>query len=236
MSGRIKIRTLPLHYNIKKDIPSIPGWAFQKVSLYLQLSYLTDCQVQCNIAVCLIIYQNSSKICPFFSDNTCDSCKRCPRTVRQHMNHTFGRKLLGRGGSVNWPTQSSELNPLDFWLRGFLKALLCSGYLQDLEVWQTRVENVYQEIRAKPGIFERVRNSVRQRAVSWQTEKPHRPCVVEITIIWPTYQQAMALQHMSQRLFNSVSTTHPNSVTSIFAFSAGDATHHPVVYCINHVN
>jgi hypothetical protein len=169
MSGRIKIPTLPLHYNIKNDIPSMPGWAFQKVIYYLQLSYLTDYRVQCNIAVCLMIYQNSSKICPFLSDNACDSCKSFPRTVRQHMNHTFGGQLLGRGGSVNWPTQSSELNPTYFWMRGFLKALLCSGYLQDLEVLQTRVENVCQEIRVQPGIFERVRNSVRLRAVSRHT-------------------------------------------------------------------
>jgi hypothetical protein len=169
MSGRIKIPTLPLYYNIKNDIPSMAGWAFQKVSHSYRLSYLTDYQVQWNISVFLMIYQNSSKICPFFSENTCDSCKSCPRTVRQHMNHTFGGQLLGRGGSVNWPTLSSDLNPLEFWLRVFLNALLCSGSIQDLGVLQTRVENVCQEIREKPRIFERVRNSVRRRAVSWRT-------------------------------------------------------------------
>lgn len=128
MSGPIKTPTLQLHYNIKNDIPSMSEWAFQKVSHYYHLSYLTDYQVQCNIGVRLMIYQNSSKICLFFSDNTCDSTKRCPRTVRQHRNHTFSGQLLGRGGSVNWPTQSPDINPFPFWLRGFLKALLCSGY------------------------------------------------------------------------------------------------------------
>lgn len=48
---------------------------------------------------------------------------------------------------------------------GLPKTLLCSGSIQDVEVLQKRVGNVYQETRVRPGILERVSNSVRQRAV-----------------------------------------------------------------------
>lgn len=127
MFGRIKISTLPLHYNYRK-LFSINVW----VRISESQPILPVVLPQCNIGVCLMTFQKSSMICPFFSGNISDSCKRCPRTVRQYMNHTLGGELLGRGGSVNLPTQSSDLNPLEFWLRGFLKALLCSGSIQDL--------------------------------------------------------------------------------------------------------
>jgi hypothetical protein len=42
-----------------------------------------------------------------------------------------------------------------------------SAPINDLEVLQLRIENAYQEIRAKPGIFDRVRTSVRRRAESY---------------------------------------------------------------------
>jgi hypothetical protein len=64
------------------------------------------------------------------------------RTVRQHLNQTFGEEWIGRGGPVNWP----YLNPLEFWLRGHLKTSVCSAPIIDLEVLQQRVENVCQEI------------------------------------------------------------------------------------------
>jgi hypothetical protein len=38
------------------------------------------------------------------------------RIVRQHLNQTFGEQWIGRGGSVNWPARSPDLNPLDFWV------------------------------------------------------------------------------------------------------------------------
>jgi hypothetical protein len=37
-------------------------------------------------------------------------------TVRKHMNQTFGKQWIGRGGPVSRPSRSSDLNPLEFWL------------------------------------------------------------------------------------------------------------------------
>jgi hypothetical protein len=86
--------------------------------------------------------------------------------VRQHVNQTFGEQWIGLGGPVNRPTRSSDHDPLDVWLWGHLKMLMYSALISNLVVLQQRVENACQEIRVKPGIFDRVRTSVRRRAES----------------------------------------------------------------------
>jgi hypothetical protein len=89
------------------------------------------------------------------------------RTVRQHLNQTFGEKWIGRGGRVNWPARSPNLNPLDFWLWGHLKTLVYSESINDLQVLLQWVENACQEIRVKPGIFDRVATCMRRMAKSF---------------------------------------------------------------------
>jgi hypothetical protein len=71
----------------------------------------------------------------------------------------FRRKVDRSQSSVNWPTQSSGLLAL-----GTLKVSMCSVQISDLEVLHQRVENACQEIL--PGIFDRVRTSVRRRPES----------------------------------------------------------------------
>jgi hypothetical protein len=88
------------------------------------------------------------------------------RTVRQHLSQTFDEQWMRRGGPVDWPARSPDLNPLEFWQLGHLKALVCLVPIIDLEVLQKRVENTCREIRMKPDFFERVRSSLRQRAES----------------------------------------------------------------------
>jgi hypothetical protein len=87
------------------------------------------------------------------------------RIIRQHLNQTFSEQWIGGGGPVNWSARSPGLNPLEFWLWGQLKTLVCSSPINDLEVLQ-RLENVCQEIRVKQRVFDRVRSSVRRRAES----------------------------------------------------------------------
>jgi hypothetical protein len=86
------------------------------------------------------------------------------RIVRHRLIQTFGKQWIGCGGSVNWPERSPDLNPLV--AVGDLQILVYSAPISDLEALEQRVENVYQEIRVKPGIFDRVHTSVRRRAES----------------------------------------------------------------------
>lgn len=41
--------------------------------------------------------------------------------VREMLNRRFPNKWIGRGGPVLWPPRSPDLNPIDFWLWGYLK-------------------------------------------------------------------------------------------------------------------
>jgi hypothetical protein len=60
---------------------------------------------------------------------------------------------IGCGGPVNRLARSPDVNPLDFWLWGHLKTLVCSVPINDLGVLQQRVDNASQQIRMKAGIF-----------------------------------------------------------------------------------
>jgi hypothetical protein len=76
------------------------------------------------------------------------------RTVRHNMNQNFGEQWIGRGGPVNWPARSPDLNPLDRSLWGHLRALVYSAPINGLQVLPQRVEKACQEIGLKPGIFD----------------------------------------------------------------------------------
>jgi hypothetical protein len=38
------------------------------------------------------------------------------RSATHHLNQSFGEQWTGRGGPVNWPARSPDLNPPDFLL------------------------------------------------------------------------------------------------------------------------
>jgi len=44
--------------------------------------------------------------------------------VRQYLNHKFPNQWIGRGGAQNWPPQSPDLNPLDYHVWGYMKAMV----------------------------------------------------------------------------------------------------------------
>jgi hypothetical protein len=117
-----------------------------------------------------MFYQYSWNMCHFINDNTWFMHDGAPshflHIVRHYLNQTFGEHRIGSGGPVNWPAQSPNLNPLDFWLWGHLKTLVYSGAINDPEVLHQWVEHACQEIRVKPGIFNRVCTSVRRKAES----------------------------------------------------------------------
>jgi hypothetical protein len=44
------------------------------------------------------------------------------QVVRQYLNHKFPNWWIGRGGAQNWHPQSLGLNPLDYYVWGYMKA------------------------------------------------------------------------------------------------------------------
>ena len=45
--------------------------------------------------------------------------------VRAHLNRVYREKWIERGGSVAWPARSPELTPLEFFLWGHVKSVVC---------------------------------------------------------------------------------------------------------------
>lgn len=85
--------------------------------------------------------------------------------VRRHLNNTFGEQWIGRGGPVAWPPRSPDLNPLDFYLWGHLKSIVYARPVNTVEELSDRIRAGFQQVRANPGIFERVRGSMLRRIV-----------------------------------------------------------------------
>ena len=44
--------------------------------------------------------------------------------IRQYLNHKFPTRWIGRGGTQNWPPRSPDLNPLDYHMWGYMKAMV----------------------------------------------------------------------------------------------------------------
>lgn len=83
--------------------------------------------------------------------------------VRGFLNETYRNNWIGRGGPVAWPPRSPDLNPLDFFLWGHLKILVYSTPVDTLEDLKERILNGVESIRHTPGIFRRVRSSMKRR-------------------------------------------------------------------------
>lgn len=85
------------------------------------------------------------------------------RDVRNHIGNTYGEKWIAREGPVPWPPRSPDLNPLDFFLWGHLKSIVYSSPVVSLQNLRQCIENGIENIRQMPGVFERVRQSMRRR-------------------------------------------------------------------------
>lgn len=83
--------------------------------------------------------------------------------AREFLNNNYPARWIGRGGPQLWPARSPDLNPLDFFLWGYLKSLVYTTPIENLEDLQNRILRGCDIIRNTPGIFERVRQSMRRR-------------------------------------------------------------------------
>ncbi|KAJ4448427.1 hypothetical protein ANN_10443 [Periplaneta americana] len=85
------------------------------------------------------------------------------RTARRYLDRRFPARWTGRSGPIAWPPRSPDLNPLDFYLWGHLKLLVYSSPVPDLESLRNRIVACSEDIRNTPGVWDRVRRSMRHR-------------------------------------------------------------------------
>ncbi|KAJ4427630.1 hypothetical protein ANN_25278 [Periplaneta americana] len=72
-------------------------------------------------------------------------------------------RRIGRGGRIVWPPRSPDLSPIDFYLWGYLKSLVYSSPVPNMESLRNRIVADCEEIRNTPGIWDRVRRAMRHR-------------------------------------------------------------------------
>lgn len=84
--------------------------------------------------------------------------------AREFLNQHYSNRWIGRRGTQSWPPRSPDLNSLDFFLWGHLKTLVYSIPINTEEELRNRIIVCFDNIRNTPGIFQRVRDSMRRRA------------------------------------------------------------------------
>ncbi|CAH1990895.1 unnamed protein product [Acanthoscelides obtectus] len=75
----------------------------------------------------------------------------CPahysRIVRNWLDKNYPERWIGRGGPVPWPPRSPDLNPLDFFVWGFLKEKVYQTPVATRDMLIDRIRNACDEIR-----------------------------------------------------------------------------------------
>lgn len=70
--------------------------------------------------------------------------------VREYLNTQFPGRWIGRRGAIDWPARSPDLNPLDFFLWGYLKSKVYVNRPDNIQDLKQKISN---EIRAIPEDF-----------------------------------------------------------------------------------
>jgi len=58
------------------------------------------------------------------------------QVLRQYLNHKFPNRWIGRGDAQNWPPRSPDLNPLDYLVWGYMKAMVYAHKVNTRELLQ----------------------------------------------------------------------------------------------------
>lgn len=86
------------------------------------------------------------------------------RNVRIWLNHNFPGRWIGRGGPIPWPPRSPDLNPLDFYFWGCMKALVYATEVNTREELLQRINQAGNELRRKRFSTLRASQSLVRRA------------------------------------------------------------------------
>lgn len=76
--------------------------------------------------------------------------------VRHYLDRIFPRRWIGRRGAIEWPARSPDLNPLDYFLWGYLKDKVYKTQPTDLNDLRNRIS---QETQAIPQEY--IENAIR---------------------------------------------------------------------------
>ena len=60
--------------------------------------------------------------------------------VREYLDQVFPNRWIGRRGSKEWPARSPDLNPLDFFLWGYLKSSVYKDRPNNIDELKDRIK------------------------------------------------------------------------------------------------
>lgn len=66
--------------------------------------------------------------------------------ARNILNGEFPNRWIGRGGTVNWPARSPDLNKMDFFLWGFIKEQVYQDPATTVENMKMRIRNAFASV------------------------------------------------------------------------------------------
>lgn len=73
----------------------------------------------------------------------------------------YGQNWMGRLGPIGWPARSPDLNPLDYFLWGYVKSVV---YAEDTLVREECRQKIIQTFESiDPGMIQRATNDIRRR-------------------------------------------------------------------------
>ena len=85
------------------------------------------------------------------------------RDARQHLDASFPNKWIGRNGPVAWPARSPDLNPLDFFLWGYMKTLVYDTPVESEMDLTARIAVAAGDIAEDQQMLSRVTQSFQRR-------------------------------------------------------------------------
>ena len=85
------------------------------------------------------------------------------RNARQYMNNAFPNRWIGRNGPVEGPPRSTDMTPLDFFLRGYMKSLIYETLVESEMDLVARIVVAAGKNFSNIRVFERVRQSILKR-------------------------------------------------------------------------
>lgn len=75
--------------------------------------------------------------------------------VRNHLDTMYSDRWIGRGGPHAWPPRSPDLTPLDYFLWGYMKAIVYQEEVDTVDELRRRVIAAADEIRENPDMIRR---------------------------------------------------------------------------------
>lgn len=85
------------------------------------------------------------------------------RQVREYLDTRYTRRWIGRGGPIQWPPRSPDLNPIDFFLWGYFKELIYNREVTSLEELSRKIDTTSEVIKNNHRALRRLKENFKRR-------------------------------------------------------------------------